>query len=173
MEGKIKEAKGMIESASCITVLRGAGISAESGIPTFREKNGLWREYRSEDLATPDAFARDTRLVWEWYEWRRRIIKDAKPNLGHYALVELENRKSDFTLITQNIDGLHQLSGIRNLIEMQGNLWQIRCIGYGQKSYSNMFKPNLSATSIYRTESVMGIPVFLSRTSFKKLFLGS
>lgn len=131
MEDKIKEAKELIESASCITVLTGAGISAESGIPTFRGKNGLWREYRSEDLATPEAFARDPRLVWEWYEWRRKIIRDAKPNPGHYALAELENRKRNFTIITQNIDGLHQLSGSRNLIEMHGNLWQIRCTGCG------------------------------------------
>jgi NAD-dependent deacetylase len=131
MEDKIKEAKEIIESASDITVLTGAGISAESGVPTFRGKNGLWREYRSEDLATPGAFARDPKLVWQWYEWRREIIKETKPNPGHYALVELENEKSDFTLITQNIDGLHQLSGSRNLIEMHGNLWQIRCVSCG------------------------------------------
>lgn len=131
MEDKVREAKEIIGSVPNITVLTGAGISAESGVPTFRGRNGLWREYRSEDLATPEAFTRDPRLVWEWYEWRRKIIKEAKPNPGHYALVELENEKSDFTLITQNIDGLHQLSGNRNLVEMHGNLWQIRCISCG------------------------------------------
>ncbi|MGE5444743.1 MAG: SIR2 family NAD-dependent protein deacylase [Ignavibacteriales bacterium] len=131
MEDKIKEAKEIIGSASDIAVLTGAGISAESGVPTFRGENGLWREYRSEELATPGAFARDPKLVWEWYEWRRKIIKEAKPNPGHNALVDLENEKSDFTLITQNIDGLHQLSGSRNLVEMHGNLWQIRCISCG------------------------------------------
>lgn len=131
MDDKVKEAKEIMEGMSNITVLTGAGISAESGVPTFRGSNGLWREYRSEDLATPGAFARDPKLVWEWYEWRRKIIKEAMPNPGHYALVELENERSEFTLITQNIDGLHQLSGSRNLIEMHGNLWQIRCISCG------------------------------------------
>lgn len=132
MEEKIFEAKGLIDKATYITVLTGAGISAESGIPTFRGENGLWRNFRSEDLATAEAFSKDPKLVWEWYEWRRKIIRDAKPNPGHYALAELENQVENFTLITQNIDGLHQLAGSRSIIEMHGNLWQVRCTGCGK-----------------------------------------
>jgi len=131
MEDKIKEAKAIIDNASSITVLTGAGISAESGIPTFRGEDGLWRKFRSEELATQDAFQRDPKLVWEWYDWRRGLVKEAMPNPGHYALVNLENEKTNFTLVTQNIDGLHQLTGNRNIIEMHGNLWQIRCTSCG------------------------------------------
>src|SRR5574341_205876 len=127
MEDQIKEAKAIIENSSSIVVLTGAGISAESGIPTFRGKDGLWRKYRSEELASQEAFQRDPKLVWEWYDWRRGIAKDAKPNPSHNALVSLENEKPNFTLVTQNIDGLHQLAGSRNIIEMHGNQWQIRC----------------------------------------------
>ncbi len=131
MEDKIKEAKAMIDNASSITVLTGAGISAESGIPTFRGEDGLWRKFRSEELATQEAFQRDPKLVWEWYDWRRGLVKEAMPNPGHHALVNLENEKTNFTLVTQNIDGLHQLAGNRNIIEMHGNLWQIRCTSCG------------------------------------------
>ena len=100
-----------------------AGISAESGVPTFRGAGGLWRDYRAEDLATPEAFARDPNLVWEWYDWRRQLIAPAKPNLGHYALVTLEKRAPELTLITQNVDGLHPAAGSRNLLEIHGSLW--------------------------------------------------
>jgi NAD-dependent deacetylase len=131
MEDRIKEAKAIIKSTSNITVLTGAGISQESGIPTFRGEEGLWRKFRSEELATQEAFQRDPKLVWEWYDWRRSLVKEAKPNPGHYALVNLENEKPNFTLITQNIDGLHQLAGSRNIIEMHGNLWQIKCTSCG------------------------------------------
>lgn len=131
MEEKILEAKRIIDDASNITVLSGAGISAESGIPTFRGEDGLWKNFRPEDLATPDAFSKDPKLVWEWYEWRRKLIKDSKPNPGHYALADFEQQVSDYTLITQNIDGLHQLAGSRNIVEMHGNLWQIRCTSCG------------------------------------------
>jgi len=95
------------------------------------EEDGLWRKFRSEELATPEAFQRDPKLVWEWYDWRRGLVKEAMPNPGHYALVNLENEKTNFTLVTQNIDGLHQLTGNRNIIEMHGNLWQIRCTSCG------------------------------------------
>jgi len=131
MEEKILEAKRIIDDASNIAVLSGAGISAESGIPTFRGEDGLWKNFRPEDLATPDAFSKDPKLVWEWYEWRRKLIKDSKPNPGHYALADFEQQVSDYTLITQNIDGLHQLAGSRNIVEMHGNLWQIRCTRCG------------------------------------------
>ena len=128
---KIAKAKDKISNASGIVVLTGAGISAESGIPTFRGEEGLWQNYRPEELATPEAFQNDPKLVWEWYEWRRNIVKRAKPNPGHYALAELQFEKPNFTLITQNVDGLHQMSGSRNIIEMHGNLWQIRCTKCG------------------------------------------
>jgi len=131
MEEKILEAKKIIDNASNVTVLSGAGISAESGIPTFRGEDGLWKNFRPEDLATPEAFSKDPKLVWEWYEWRRKLIKDSKPNPGHYALADLEQQVADYTLITQNIDGLHQMAGSRNIVEMHGNLWQIRCTNCG------------------------------------------
>lgn len=129
MNEKLIKAAEIIDRASSITVLTGAGISAESGIPTFRGEEGLWRNFRSEDLATPEAFQRDPKLVWEWYEWRRGIAKEAKPNYGHHTLAELQNHKPNFNLITQNIDSLHRLAGSRNIIELHGNLWQIRCTG--------------------------------------------
>ena len=128
---KIAEARDVLSSATNIVVLTGAGISAESGIPTFRGEEGLWQNYRPEELATPDAFWKDPKLVWEWYEWRRNIIKQVKPNPGHYALAELESETMNFLLITQNVDGLHQMSGSRNILEMHGNLWQVRCTKCG------------------------------------------
>src|SRR4051812_41908712 len=101
----------LLKSAASVAVLTGAGVSAESGIPTFRSNGGFWQQYRFEDLATPQAFARDPKFVWTWYEERRRAIALAKPNAGHYAIAELERRKPVFTLITQNVDGLHDLAG--------------------------------------------------------------
>ena len=112
-------------------MLTGAGISAESGIPTFRGQNGLWREYKPEELATPEAFARDPKLVWEWYNWRRELIGKARPNNGHKALVELEVRKRNFTLITQNVDGLHDLAGNGKILKLHGDIWRMRCIKCG------------------------------------------
>src|ERR687884_2173263 len=120
---RLDTVRDWVRNAGSIAVLTGAGISAESGVPTFRGPGGLWREYRAEDLATPEAFANDPRLVWEWYEWRRRKIAEARPNLGHYALVTLEKRVPELTLITQNVDGLHPLAGSRNVLEIHGNLW--------------------------------------------------
>jgi len=116
-----------LKQARSVAVLTGAGVSAESGVPTFRGNNGLWKQYRAEDLATPGAFARDPKLVWEWYDWRRSLIAQAKPNAGHQALVELERRVSSFTLITQNVDGLHELAGSRNVLEVHGSIWRMRC----------------------------------------------
>ncbi len=130
-DDKIAEAREIIESCTSITVLTGAGISAESGVPTFRGKDGLWRNFRSDQLATPDAFWENPALVWEWYDWRRAAIKDARPNPGHFVLTELESQKSRFTLITQNIDGLHQFAGSRNILEIHGNIWQVRCTKCG------------------------------------------
>lgn len=117
-----------LRDASSIAVLTGAGVSAESGVPTFRGNNGLWKQYRAEDLATPAAFARDPKLVWEWYDWRRSVIAQAKPNPGHYALVEAEARARKFTLITQNVDGLHELAGSRSVLRLHGSIWILRCL---------------------------------------------
>lgn len=122
-----------MESACSVAVLTGAGISAESGIPTFRGAAGLWRQYRPEDLATPEAFARDPKLVWEWYDWRRGLIAKAQPNAAHCALARLERRVSGFTLITQNVDGLHDRAGSRNILKVHGDIWTVRCSACGKE----------------------------------------
>jgi len=116
-----------MSNARRIAVLTGAGISAESGIPTFRGKNGLWRNFSATDLATPEAFANDPKIVWEWYSWRRDIISKAQPNAAHIALSKIENIVDDFLLITQNVDGLHQRAGSKRIIELHGNIWRVRC----------------------------------------------
>lgn len=123
--------------AKRLVVITGAGISAESGVPTFRGSDGLWRRYRAEDLATPQAFRRDPRLVWEWYDWRRRLISGKEPNAGHLAIVAMEGLFEEFLLITQNVDGLHRKAGSRKLIEIHGNLWRVRCTGEGKVSFNN------------------------------------
>lgn len=130
-EERIGRAKEILAKARAVAVLTGSGISAESGIPTFRGAGGLWRSFRPEDLATPAAFARDPRLVWEWYDWRRGLVAAARPNAAHEALVRLEARVGDFTLATQNVDGLHGLAGSRNLILLHGDLWTLRCTSCG------------------------------------------
>lgn len=129
----LETAQRWLGEAERIAVLTGAGISAESGVPVFRGAGGLWRQYRPEDLATPEAFARDPRLVWEWYDWRRSLVAQAQPNAGHRALVELEQRTGDFTLITQNVDGLHDRAGSRRLLKLHGDLWTLRCTGCGRE----------------------------------------
>jgi len=111
-----------------VAVLTGAGVSAESGIPTFRDSNGLWRQFRAEQLATPEAFANDPELVWEWYDWRRELIAAAQPNAGHLALAEMERRVPHFTLITQNVDDLHERAGSRNVIHLHGSIFVQRCL---------------------------------------------
>jgi NAD-dependent deacetylase len=110
-----------------MAVLTGAGVSAESGVPTFRGAGGLWRSYRAEELATPQAFRRDPRLVWEWYDWRRGLIGACRPNAAHHVLAEVESHLADFVLVTQNVDGLHRLAGSRNVVELHGNIWRLRC----------------------------------------------
>ncbi len=124
--------RGKLAVAQRLVVLTGAGISAESGVPTFRGKDGLWKQHSAIDLATPEAFQRDSRLVWEFYNWRRELLFPLKPNAAHEALVELEKRVPHFTLITQNIDGLHQVAGSRHVLELHGNIWWVRCTVCGQ-----------------------------------------
>lgn len=106
----MERARGLLQAAQRIVVLTGAGISADSGLATFRGKNGLWKKHRPEELATPGAFARDPRLVWEWYDARRRAVADAAPNEAHLALARLSRRRPGVTLATQNVDGLHTLA---------------------------------------------------------------
>lgn len=118
----------LLQTARVVTVLTGAGISAESGIPTFREaQTGLWAQYDPQELATPQAFNRHPRLVWEWYAWRRELISKARPNAGHLALVEIEKRAAGFTLITQNVDGLHAAAGSGRVIYLHGNIMETVC----------------------------------------------
>ena len=117
-----------LRDARLIAVLTGAGISAESGIATFRDaQDGLWARFDPRELATPEAFARNPKRVWDWYAWRRERVAAARPNPGHYALAELEGRASEFALITQNVDGLHQRAGSRNVIELHGNIARVKC----------------------------------------------
>lgn len=145
-----------------VVILTGAGVSAESGVPTFRGEGGLWRDFRPEDLATPEAFQRDPVLVWEWYDWRRGKISSVRPNAAHFAIAEIEKRlvsgsaggaegaggaggssagkrarggvsgkalpDKRFTLITQNVDGLHSLAGSHNVLEIHGSIWRVRCV---------------------------------------------
>jgi NAD-dependent deacetylase len=129
----IAQARAWIEEARSIAVLTGAGISAESGIPTFRGPGGLWKNFRPEDLATPEAFERDPKLAWEWYDWRRQRVATAQPNPGHRALAKLERSGVLMTLITQNVDGLHRAAGSRNVIELHGSLWRLRCVACGRE----------------------------------------
>jgi len=110
-----------------VTVVTGAGVSAASGIPTFRGSAGLWRNFRPEDLATPEAFDRDPRTVWEWYEWRRGAIAAARPNAAHEILAAWSRRFERFALVTQNVDGLHELAGTLGVVRFHGSIWTLEC----------------------------------------------
>jgi NAD-dependent deacetylase len=117
-----------IARARNVCVLTGAGISAESGIPTFRDaQEGIWARFDPIDLATPEGFERDPELVWRWYEWRRELVRTAEPNAGHHALATLARRVPRLTLVTQNVDGLHQRAGSTGVIEYHGNILRDRC----------------------------------------------
>jgi NAD-dependent deacetylase len=115
-----------LRAAGSIVVVTGSGVSAASGVPTFRGTDGLWRNYRAEDLATPEAFAHDPKTVWEWYDWRRTVIAACHPNAAHEVLARWSTRPG-FTLITQNVDGLHERAGTANVIRFHGSLWELRC----------------------------------------------
>ena len=120
--------------AGSTVVLTGAGISAESGVPTFRGQDGLWQNFRPEDLATPEAFHRDPTLVWEWYNWRRGLIGKCAPNAAHETLASMETTLPAFSLITQNVDGLHRAAGNQHVLELHGNIWRMRCTVCNQVS---------------------------------------
>ena len=124
----IERAAAHLRRARNVCVLTGAGISAESGIPTFRDaQEGLWAQYSPHDLATPEGFERDPELVWRWYEWRREMIRAAQPNPGHVALAQLAQQVPRLTLVTQNVDGLHQRAGSPHVLEYHGNILRDRC----------------------------------------------
>ncbi len=118
----------LLRAAQYVAVLTGAGVSAESGIPTFRDaQTGLWAKFRPEDLATPEAFERNPKLVWDWYAWRQELVRRSQPNPGHYALIQLQQHVPCFKLITQNVDGLHQMAGSADVVELHGNIMRARC----------------------------------------------
>jgi NAD-dependent deacetylase len=145
----LAEARSLVSKARSIAVLTGAGISSESGIPTFRDAmTGLWSRFRPEDLATPEAFARDPRIVWQWYAWRRELVERAQPNAGHAALVDLERRAKRFALITQNVDGLHARAGSRRLIELHGNILRTRCSREGRILEEGAMRPGSPPTCL-------------------------
>jgi len=126
VEHDLLELARRIRDARRLTVMTGAGVSAASGVPTFRGPGGLWRTYRPEDLATREAFERDPILVWEWYAWRREKVAACEPNAAHAALARWSGRDG-VSVITQNVDDLHILAGTRNLIRLHGSLWELKC----------------------------------------------
>ena len=130
LNAALNEAADVLRLAERVCVLTGAGVSAESGVPTFRDSNGLWEGHRVEDVASPEGFERDPKLVWQFYNARRANRATVKPNPGHDALVAMEKRwKNNFTLVTQNVDGLHQEAGSENVLEIHGSLRHTRCLG--------------------------------------------
>lgn len=123
----LKQAAQLIHEAEVVAVLTGAGVSKESGVPTFRDAmEGLWAKYNPEELATPFAFKENPKLVWDWYQWRRQLVSGAKPNLGHFALAKLQDYKT-VHLITQNVDDLHEQAGSKNVIHLHGNIAENKC----------------------------------------------
>ena len=134
MESAIKVVRQSLRAGN-IVAFTGAGISAESHVPTFRGSDGLWRNYSPESLATAEAFSNDPRLVWEWYDWLRGLIHAAQPNPGHLALTEMQQRNPQrFTLVTQNMDGLHEMAGSRDVVKLHGDIWRLRCTTCGRES---------------------------------------
>ena len=169
------ELQGRLRRARRVAVLTGAGVSAESGVPTFRGTDGLWRKYRAEDLATPEAFRRDPKLVWEWYDWRRQLIAKCQPNPAHLAIAALERRSEEFVLITQNVDGLHRRAGSIRMVELHGNLWRVRCLE-DQKITENFavplpaVPPRCACGGLLRPDVVWfgeGLPVGAMRRAFQ------
>jgi NAD-dependent deacetylase len=124
--------QSLLKHVGSVCVLTGAGISAESGVATFRGVDGLWSKLKPEELANFDAFMRNPELVWEWYSYRRKIIHDVKPNAAHYALAQMEKLVKEFTLITQNIDNLHYRAGNKQVLELHGNIERSYCVDCGK-----------------------------------------
>src|SRR5215212_10239125 len=132
MNNELEQAVTVLRGAERVCVLTGAGVSAESGVPTFRASDGLWEGHRIEDVASPDGWDRNPVLVWQFYNARRANVATVKPNPGHYAFVEMEKRWGEnFTLVTQNVDGLYIEAGSKNVLEIHGSLRHTRCLGCG------------------------------------------
>jgi NAD-dependent deacetylase len=127
LEESCKQLAERIRSAKRISILTGAGVSAASGVPTFRGPEGLWKNYAPEKLATPEAFRRDPVLVWEWYNWRRERISKCMPNPAHDVMAAWSLRYPQFILVTQNVDGLHEKAGTRNVLRFHGSIWEVQC----------------------------------------------
>ena len=159
----LEEAREILSKAQKVCVLSGAGVSAESGVPTFRGEDGLWKNYRAEELATPHAFRRDPRLVWEWYDWRRGLIRDCKPNPGHEALAYLALGSRSVSIVTQNVDGLHEAAaraaaGAQDPspalpMEVHGSIFRVKCVSC---SYQIPHRDPINASSL---ESLPRCPV--------------
>ncbi len=150
-----------LKNAYTVTVLTGAGVSAESGIPTFRGKDGLWNNNPVEKLATIEALEADPKLFWEFYQWRRSLLKDIKPNLGHYSLVDFENYFEDFTLITQNVDNLHTKAGSNKPIELHGNIKRNRCTNCSDLTQSDVAHQKESVPKCTKCGAVLKPDVIL------------
>lgn len=132
--------RSLLPSTKSICVLTGAGISAESGVPTFRGTDGLWSKFKPEELANFQAFMKNPELVWEWYTYRKKIMKDVLPNPAHRALVEMERLIDDFTLVTQNVDNLHRLAGNKRVLELHGNIERSYCIKCRKEAFDVMLE---------------------------------
>lgn len=127
MNNVVQELAARLRAARRVTVLTGAGVSAASGVPTFRGQDGLWRSHRAEELATPEAFERDPRLVWQWYGWRREKLSACRPNAAHDVLATWSRRSAGWKVLTQNVDDLHLLAGTRGLVRLHGSIWELSC----------------------------------------------
>jgi len=130
----IDRAALLLGTVNSVFVLTGAGVSAESGIPTFRGADGLWKNYSAQELATPQAFQKDPVLVWEWYHWRQDLILKASPNAAHYALSAFESIFEHFLLLTQNVDNMHRRAGSQRVLELHGNIFRARCCECDRKT---------------------------------------
>ena len=122
-----KSLASRLDAARAITIITGAGVSAPSGLPTFRGEHGLWKNHSPEELAPPDAFAADPELVWEWYNWRRTLVATCQPNEAHHVLARWSNTNASTTIITQNVDGLHERAGTASVLRFHGSIWELRC----------------------------------------------
>ncbi len=136
LEAKIERAARILANTGALLVFTGAGVSAESGFPTFRGKDGLWNQYEIQKMATPEGFTHDPRAVWEWYSWRRGLVLKGKPNPGHYAIARLERLFDDFLVATQNVDNLHRIAGNTKIAELHGNIFAEKCTRCGFKRWS-------------------------------------
>jgi NAD-dependent deacetylase len=138
---ELEATRRRLRGARRVTVLTGAGVSAASGVPTFRGAGGLWKSRQAQQLATPEAFAEDPGLVWEWYAWRREVIAACRPNAAH-EVIALWSERPGFTLVTQNVDGLHERAGTRGVVRYHGSIWRLRCWnGCGTPEWEDLSVP--------------------------------